>query len=547
MLKVDMIRINPFIAASMTDDAFKKENIDRARSLKFQKTWKAKAKGILQTLTCTGASEKQNRPMETMILEKTIIKLGTLLAIGFGTAGMNIISQNLAGQDSAALNAMIPGGIVKCIIGHARISNFGTFTEVLQSRVLTFVNQVSEVIHGAVDAHFGAPSVNNGDAFLYVWKKDDDYNVANMAVTSTAVMIAGIERSTVLNAYREHPGLRQRMGSNTRVAVTFGLHAGWAIEGALGSEYKIDASYVSPHASIAVTAEGCAQKYGTNNIITEATIQCMTSGFQKLCRLIDNVKLRGSPKPMQLYTLDLYNRVLDVEEPVKTLKRWGMRQRFRARQALDAEKLARQNNGVRGLLKSFEDNEDLNRMRRPYGVAFTNTFSMGYQNYSEGEWAAARNFFQRSRQVLGIPDGPTAALLEYMGQTDFQAPRWWKGVRCFEDDGAGVNRTNGDPYSDEEDFDFEANDNFDTEPMKFDPEAMPVDHMVTTNTEGSMTFQEYQDKRGGSKSAGGIIAFAEKLRRESVRADMVVSKRSGSLQTSPKALQEPLKVEDVTD
>ena len=33
-----------------------------------------------------------------------------------------------------------------------------------------------------------------------------------------------------------------------RVNLSFGLHAGWAIEGAVGSEFKIDASYVSPNA-----------------------------------------------------------------------------------------------------------------------------------------------------------------------------------------------------------------------------------------------------------------------------------------------------------
>ena len=34
---------------------------------------------------------------------------------------------------------------------------------------------------------------------------------------------------------------------NYRVRMGFGIHAGWAIEGAIGSEYKIDASYISPH------------------------------------------------------------------------------------------------------------------------------------------------------------------------------------------------------------------------------------------------------------------------------------------------------------
>ena len=39
--------------------------------------------------------------METVVLEKTIIKLGTLLAIGLGQAGANIIGQNMKGSGTA--------------------------------------------------------------------------------------------------------------------------------------------------------------------------------------------------------------------------------------------------------------------------------------------------------------------------------------------------------------------------------------------------------------------------------------------------------------
>jgi len=31
----------------------------------------------------------------------------------------------------------------------------------------------------------------------------------------------------------------------------FGLHLGWAIEGAIGSHYKFDASYLSPNVNMA--------------------------------------------------------------------------------------------------------------------------------------------------------------------------------------------------------------------------------------------------------------------------------------------------------
>lgn len=46
---------------------------------------------------------------------------------------------------------------------------------------------------------------------------------------------------------------------NYRVKMGFGLHLGWAIEGAIGSIYKIDASYLSPNVNMAAVLEGCTK------------------------------------------------------------------------------------------------------------------------------------------------------------------------------------------------------------------------------------------------------------------------------------------------
>merc|ERR1719203_1064742 len=69
------------------------------------------------------ASSSASEPMETVILEKTIIKLGSLLALGFGEAGAHIIAANMGGT-SYGVNVMVPGERVDCVIGHARIQNF---------------------------------------------------------------------------------------------------------------------------------------------------------------------------------------------------------------------------------------------------------------------------------------------------------------------------------------------------------------------------------------------------------------------------------------
>ena len=39
----------------------------------------------------------------------------------------------------------------------------------------------------------------------------------------------------------------------------YGLHIGWSIEGAIGSEFKIDASYLSANVNMASKLEGATK------------------------------------------------------------------------------------------------------------------------------------------------------------------------------------------------------------------------------------------------------------------------------------------------
>ena len=74
-----------------------------------------------------------------------------------------------------------------------------------------------------------------------------------------------------------------------RVNLTIGLHAGWAIEGAVGSEFKIDASYLSPNVSIASSAEHAASIYDVSICATESLVTMCSKEMAKKLRKIDKV------------------------------------------------------------------------------------------------------------------------------------------------------------------------------------------------------------------------------------------------------------------
>ena len=66
------------------------------------------------------------------------MKIGALLALGFGEAGAKIIADNMA--KTGDVDPMIPGTKVVAIFGFCDIRQFTDTTEVLQEEVMLFVN-----------------------------------------------------------------------------------------------------------------------------------------------------------------------------------------------------------------------------------------------------------------------------------------------------------------------------------------------------------------------------------------------------------------------
>ncbi len=88
-----------------------------------------------------------------------------------------------------------------------------------------------------------------------------------MSVLSFLKIIAALKRSRKLVKYKENKKLNERM-PNYSVKMGLGLHVGWAIEGAIGSFYKIDASYLSPHVNMASRLEGATKQFGVPLLIS---------------------------------------------------------------------------------------------------------------------------------------------------------------------------------------------------------------------------------------------------------------------------------------
>ena len=167
---------------------------------------------------------------ELVVIENSIIKITTLLALGYGEAGTEIIAQQMS-KTGGQLDFSVKGRRVYGVFGFCDIRNFTDATEVLQQDVMIFVNNIAEIVHSMVDRYGGSANKNIGDAFLLVWKFNENLgflledeeqeftnkinkrisNVCDLALVAFSKIIAKLNRAPKILNYRKDIRLAQRI------------------------------------------------------------------------------------------------------------------------------------------------------------------------------------------------------------------------------------------------------------------------------------------------------------------------------------------------
>lgn len=295
---------------------------------------------------------------------------------------------------------------------------------------MLFVNQVAEIVHRVVDQHLGATNNNLGQAFLVVWQISHFEaalrpKIADLSVMSFIKVAEGLVRDKELAKFGAHPLLVSRM-PDFRVSCGFGLHLGWAIAGGIGSEFKIDASYLSPDVTLAAQLEEATSEYGVSMLMSGPLVRLCNVSFSRHFRPVDQVKLTGCKNATQLFTMDLDTSTLSVDRVVK--RRNPNRHSHRRERERRRRLVLQEDFQVHELLLV---DKSVRQMREHLFLGFFQEFERGFLNYLAGEWDVAAEVLARTRNMLvgHSQDGPSCALLEYMQAFDYQAPAAWLGWR----------------------------------------------------------------------------------------------------------------------
>ena len=430
--------------------------------------------------------DKESVSHEIRIIQSAIIRISALIAISFGEAGGEILKENI--QSSEGLNPMLSGEKIQAIFGFCYIHNFSEINEVFQEKTMIFVNQISNIVHSCVDKFNGITNKNLGDSFLLTWKFKDNNNqkkentlnennnsnnknnnnnknndlqnsinniknnktnsqnnnivnelydkkseLADCALLGFLNILKKINKSRTILQYRKDPDLIKKFGNKYSVQMGFGLHTGWGIEGAIGSFYKIDCSYLSPNVNIAARLETATNIYGVNILFSGEFYNLLSDFMKEKCRKIDIVTLKGSEKPVNLYTVDINKNIrpgklisnkerLNLREKrnyyaTKKKKLWHKYSKVKPNKTI-GEVYMKQSKGLRQLLKPYKSN------------LFFTYFEDGFNDYIDGEWEDAYQNLLKAK-YLDKSDGPTKTILEYIKSYKCQAPSNWDGYRIL--------------------------------------------------------------------------------------------------------------------
>eukprot|EP00531_Pseudo-nitzschia_arenysensis_P016933 CAMPEP_0116141452 /NCGR_PEP_ID=MMETSP0329-20121206/14390_1 /TAXON_ID=697910 /ORGANISM="Pseudo-nitzschia arenysensis, Strain B593" /LENGTH=1340 /DNA_ID=CAMNT_0003636637 /DNA_START=322 /DNA_END=4340 /DNA_ORIENTATION=- len=207
---------------------------------------------------------------------------------------------------------------------------------------------------------------------------------ADRAVIGMLKAYASIQRDTQLRAWSRDFRLNNynvKKKPMWSVDMIFGMDAGWAIEGAVGSEYKIDATYLSPHVNMSSRMMSACKQYGVTILLSEAVHELLSEPAKNKMRNLDRVTVKGSSKVQYIYTYDaraiggylfLYN-VSDEQ----------------------ADQQA----------KNYEPNiwnvdSDLKDMRHHLSEEFEEEFKAGMKAYYDGDWPNAIEKLELANNIM---------------------------------------------------------------------------------------------------------------------------------------------------
>ena len=229
------------------------------------------------------------------------------------------------------------------------------------------------------------------------------------------------------------------------INLNFGMDAGWAVEGAVGSSYKIDATYLSPHVNMASRMMSATKQYGVYFLLSQSVQKLLSSNAQDKLRHLDTVTVKGSSVQQKIFTYD-----------AKVRSDFFLYSKTENQADLDSDRYSPM---------IWDTDQDLLAMRAHISADFMDVFNRGRDEYLAGNWPTAIKLLRTADKIMfegvldegyatgtygdnlkslpnlmddaeveerrSMGDGTCQRLIAYMEEFGPEAPANWPGYRAL--------------------------------------------------------------------------------------------------------------------
>lgn len=175
----------------------------------------------------------------------------------------------------------------------------------------------------------------------------------------------------------------------------------------------MDASYLSPNVNMSARLEAATKQFGTPLLLSEDFVTILSKKSSQHVRQIDAVTVKGSTRPIGLFTVDTNTEDIHPEPEVPSASI-----------------------GVNDMTDEFLEHPDINSAMggcHSSEAEFTDTFNKGFLAYKAGDWGTARTHLEKTVALHNAGSralvGPTNCLLGVLAANNYTAPAGWRGFR----------------------------------------------------------------------------------------------------------------------
>lgn len=198
------------------------------------------------------------------------------------------------------------------------------------------------------------------------------------------------------------------------------LHMDWAIEGGIGSEQRLDVTYLSPQIDMATRYCCMCEDYNVPLIISENMYNLFTAKVKGLIRKMDIITTNEIKAPVGVYTFEISEEpLLAPEDDERKLGDIILLEEY-STASIEIYKAKSED-------YMFTIDADI-AQAFPIINEIHDTYKEGLANYISGDWEKAVGFFEQCINSISS-DGPSNTLLEFTELYGYKAPFAWKGYR----------------------------------------------------------------------------------------------------------------------